>query len=87
MSQQTHLKVGDHIFMFFTGRTKGNKKINLVPLWKKHKNIIPYFQMCLMARLKTLATPKWNLGSDIKLQSSTRILIDVHSQTYFDRIE
>ena len=50
-------------------------------LSKKHEKIIPYFQMCLMARLKALTNMRWNLGSDIilnELRSSAMVLIDVY---------
>ena len=61
--------------MFFQqGGPKGTKNFPL------HKNIIPYFQMCLMAHLKALGILRWNLGSDIKLhdlRSSAMVLIDV----------
>ena len=47
---------------------------------EKHENFVPYFQMCLMARLKALGILRWNLGSDFKthdLRSSAMVLIDV----------
>ena len=50
------------------------------PVEKEHKNCVPYFQMCLMARLKALGILRWNMGSDMKIhevQSSTMVLIDV----------